>query len=622
MSLESSKDDTTDLDFLASKMIAEATSSTSPHILSVTGFARKNISIIHQQRRAANLAWALSHTGRVGAGDVVGVVGGSFSGLMIAVILSMVNNAIVYIFEKEDRLLQRFLDKAHRHLSPVLNSRALGKKFDPQWGSPEFNSPIFNWEEGNASDVAAVWLKEFATYDKTLPIFTFTETEVRADMLGSRHDGVDIDFAAGDPNFASVSVDLLVDATGYGEEANPFNIADYSYWESGHRLIYDHLVPPAKVLISGCGDSGVIEGLHYAFSEFHHGHVTALWSYDEGLEAKIDEGLDRARLRAVFANDDPDRFEEEVISEIVWWLEQRYFIANNDIPWPPGGEEHLKEIYQRLDNLLKPRFESYAQSQSFQSATLKTLEDFVLALPLSAQLEIRDKVGPLAEEWISRLTQELADSLPLPEDFAAYTDHARADVSIVLNGLMPTPYTRQLSPYNIWLMRLLLDFPSVSYRQGKISKVNLRPDRRFEVQFADDKTEIYDRVVTRYGVDSCGGNSIAQQDPRDTQRGDWLLSVPEALIPHPTDPQLRRRVDHARTAVIDGLNELEARCYEDKNVSKRIIGTRILLAPQNLPTKTDDLYDDPIAWLANELRTGNHPRYEVDLDLQKNLIRR
>jgi hypothetical protein len=67
------------LDKLAAAMLAEATSTTSPHVLSATGFARENISIVHQQRRATNLAWALSRTRKVTPGSVVGIVGASFS---------------------------------------------------------------------------------------------------------------------------------------------------------------------------------------------------------------------------------------------------------------------------------------------------------------------------------------------------------------------------------------------------------------------------------------------------------------------------------------------------------------------------------------------------------------
>jgi len=82
-------------------MIAEAQSVGSDKIFSATGFARENISILHQQLRCVNLAWALGHTKRVNRGDVVAIVGGSFSGLMLACSLAIANDVVVYIFEKK-----------------------------------------------------------------------------------------------------------------------------------------------------------------------------------------------------------------------------------------------------------------------------------------------------------------------------------------------------------------------------------------------------------------------------------------------------------------------------------------------------------------------------------------
>ncbi len=50
-------DDVAALDELADRMLAEAASDTDARIFSVTGFAKHNISIVHQQNRC--VAWAL-----------------------------------------------------------------------------------------------------------------------------------------------------------------------------------------------------------------------------------------------------------------------------------------------------------------------------------------------------------------------------------------------------------------------------------------------------------------------------------------------------------------------------------------------------------------------------------
>lgn len=155
----------------AALMLAEAQSKESDRIFSASGFARENISILHQQLRCSNLAWALSHAKKVKRGDVVAIVGGSFSGLMLACLLAIADDLIVYVFEKEKRLLNRFLDKSHRYLSPNLNSRYLGMRFNPAMSAPFYEPPIFPWKADVASAVTAAWLSDFEGHCRNLPIF-------------------------------------------------------------------------------------------------------------------------------------------------------------------------------------------------------------------------------------------------------------------------------------------------------------------------------------------------------------------------------------------------------------------------------------------------------------------
>lgn len=609
------------LDHIAQEMVDEATAESSPNILSASGFARENISIVHQQRRVTNLAWALSRLRRVQPGDVVGIVGGSFSGLMLATILAMVDDVIVYIFEKEKRLLPRFRDKAHRHLSPILNSRSLGKRFDPEGSAPHFRSPIFAWEAGSATDVRAEWLQEFAEYNEKLSIFTLTNHEVRSDMVHPRPDGVDINFTIFHPDRPCIPVDLLIDATGFGEEANPLDVVDYSYWESGHRLIYDHLPRPAKVLISGCGDSGVIEGLHYAFADFRHEYVTALWRSDSGLEARIDLGLERAHLTSIFANEEPERYGSGVLPEIIWWLDQRHFMVFNAAPWPHETDPLISAIYEQLNILIKPLYEATGVGEPFATVDWTDLEAFVLSIPTSAQFDVRDAVRPLADETISQLIHELAASIDLPQDFDEFTALMRPEVSITLNGLMPTAYTRQLSPYNIWTMRLLLALPRVDYRQGAIEQVVRQDDNRFEASFAGGGREVFDRIVTRYGPGTRGESVIAHRNRRDTLSGDWLLVEVEAIVPDPPNGSQRRIVDPARAAIINGLSELDSRSPGAHTLSKDLVTRIISLGPGKFPS-SDPIYDDPIRWLVTELRAGRRPQYGMDRMVRMAMARR
>jgi hypothetical protein len=70
----------------AACLMVEEAQAASNDIFSATGFARAHFSIVYQQVRCTNLAWALGLTKKIGRGHV----------------------------EKRKRLLHRFLDQGHR----------------------------------------------------------------------------------------------------------------------------------------------------------------------------------------------------------------------------------------------------------------------------------------------------------------------------------------------------------------------------------------------------------------------------------------------------------------------------------------------------------------------------
>lgn len=601
-------DDVATLDELADRMLKEAVSATNARIFSATGFAKHNISIVHQQNRCVNLAWALNWRQRVGPGDVVAIVGGSFSGLMLAVSLALTSNAIVYLFEKADRLLPRYRDKGNRHLSPLLNSRNLGSGFDPDFSEPTFRSPIFAWKKGRASDVAAQWLNEFERYARALPIFFIDRCEIRRDDIIT--DGGRLKIT---PDFRTlvltpISVDLLIDATGFGEEWNPHRLVDHSYWESGHRLIYDHLTPPAEVLVSGCGDSGVIEGLHYAISDFLHEEVEALWpAYDE-LGLLLDQKLEDARLDEVLKSAEPDRFENPVISEITWWSDRSGYEHHN-----PRGRQlidlvpHARPILDALEAALAPYLDAAFPGRPHKSLTWEERETFAESMPMADQLCVRSAVRPLIDEWISLRICEMMQDFVLPPETEDLRARARPGVRLTLNGETPTPYTRALSPFNVWMMCLLESFEAVDYRQGRIKEVVARDDRRFDVFFDDGEVRTFDRVITRYGAS--GGPGITEGSVRDHQAADWLLSRPSYVVPDPDDPRRGRRVYPAEAAIRTARERLWPQPEIDfaTDISKQAY---LMCLLQGVGSKSSDTVSQ--ADLSAAIRAGRRLTYASD----------
>lgn len=541
------------LEALAERMIAEASSSKSPRILSSNGFSRSSISILHQQMRCTNLAWALKFTGRIKTGDVIGIVGGSFSGLMLASTLAMSNDVIVYIFEKEGRLMQRFLDKSHRFIAPNLNSRSLDAAFHPTLGGQFYDPPLFKWEGDAASTVAVDWRNEFKTLVAKLPVFCFLGREVTAQHITATQRSVTIQFDPLENGMAVRPIKLhwMIDATGFGPESNPFKLDDYSYWESGHRLIYDYLKPKARVLVSGCGDSGVIEVMHYALREFSHARVAEFWPSAPHLDINIDECLESAAFEDVTNwQDDEDIEVLSLISELRWFRgvcrrgAEGYFGGPNDLNCA------RRRLFFAIEAvLLKTCFKKRARRGDWQSY-------FDLAPQASAEVQakVREKTALILDEESSYAIRDVMQAIDLREIFDMDALHKlrRTNIEVVLNGVTPTPFTRQLSPFNVWLMHVMLSFPDVTYRQGRLTKVVKRPDGKFLVRFKDGRQETFDRVVTRYGP---GGASRLIQPRSTLEPAGYLLVPPRVMM----NGDVRRYVDLAKQEVEQARQRLTKR---------------------------------------------------------------
>lgn len=605
-------DDRKRIGMVAKLMVAEAQSAESDRVFSATGFSRENISILHQQLRCVNLAWALRHTKKVKRGDVIGIVGGSFSGLMLACSLAIADDVIVYIFEKEKRLLHKFRDKSHRLLSPNLNSRYLGKRFSPASSAPFFDPPIFKWREATASEVAAEWLRNFEVYREKLPVFSFLGVEVTKENVQHEKNGVLVHTRTGStPHLKPINVDILIDATGFGEESNPLGVVDYSYWETGHRLIYDHLPHGCRVIISGCGDSGLIEAMHYAIRGFQHEDVKAFWPFGTRLEAHIDVGLKQAKMDEIFKSEEVPRYDGKVISELCWWLDSRFRSEN----WRCHGWRFLPgeaAIARIIDKEIRPHLLSMFPKQKPKNIEWDKVEGVITRLPMEAQLEIRRKVQPLADEWISRRMAKLLSDVSVGKLLQMRRLHgmARGGLDVVLNGRMPTPFTRQLSAFNTWLMRVLMTFPNVSYRQGAITEVIRDAHGKFCVTFSDGTQEVYDRVITRYGP--------AGQDPRralsvptfsDPHAGNWLLNRETYHVPT-SQPRIYQSIEPAIEQISRKLARVLARrgSNASKPLDKFIYASSLMIGPIEALAE-DKRYYDPQTWLVQMLRSGSRPVY-------------
>ena len=414
--------------------------------------------------------------------------------------------------------------------------------------------------------------------------------------------------------FSRLRSNLLIDATGFGEEANPHGLVDFSYWESGHRLIYDHLPKTCNVLVSGCGDSGLVEAMHYAIKDFRHELVENLWPSRANLEAHLDIGLEEAKLDNVLKSEEVERYDGRVISEVCWWLDTWFRLEHwKSYGWPlRSGGEYYQPIFRAIEEVLRPHLEVTFPGRNIRRLPWEDREAFALRLPLKVQLEAREAVRPIADAWISRGMARLVDEVAVSKLLRIRKLHAltRPGVTVTLNGMTPTPYTRQLSTYNVWLMHVLTSFPNVRYRRGMMSKVEADRLGHFVVTFGGGSTRVFDRVVTRYGPPAeKKGRPLAKRRSRDPHAGSWLLTRIGYRVPT-NDPHIWKTIEPAIHRVASKLNEVERRrgSYRSDPLYKSLYVPCILIRPDE-SSQTDEIYRNPQAWLSAKLRAGIRPRY-------------
>jgi hypothetical protein len=272
------------------------------------------VTVLSQQRRALNLAWALIQakrlpTRRDEAPINVAIVGAGFAGLTFAAaLLQKECRCAITMFEERDTLLPLQQGSDTRWLHPHI--------YDwPEEGSNVAAAmlPVLSWTAGRASDVVVQvlhnWsemLKEHQGHDpklycntRHLQVRRADENAVEVEWVGEHrrtNDGSSLVDGSGAKGQSAV-FDLVVLAVGFGLEVDN----QFSYWRN-EVLGQPSLSQPRRTfLISGQGDGAMIDLLRLKVSQFRQDRILA------ELFAGKDELLNKLRaLRSEFLNGSPD----------------------------------------------------------------------------------------------------------------------------------------------------------------------------------------------------------------------------------------------------------------------------------------------------------------------------
>ncbi|KQT89320.1 hypothetical protein ASG49_16190 [Marmoricola sp. Leaf446] len=310
----------------------------------MVGTFDKGITVLSQQVRALNLAWALVESGEVAldasnghapgtshsSRKRIAVVGAGFAGLTVAAgLLKKRVNADITVFERRDTVMPLQHGSDSRWLHPHI--------YDwPSQGSEAYSAalPVLNWTASRASDVVVQVLsgwRDVARAKQTAPEGINSEppelrlycntrhllirrsshpSQMEIEWIGEERDRTEPALPAADqpaPSGESDKFDVVILAVGFGLETDS---ATY-YWRN------DTLAQPqlgqarSTYIVSGSGDGAMVDLFRLRISHFRQDRILAeLFSGRADLLRTLREVKDRSdtdettfeSLRAIWEN--------------------------------------------------------------------------------------------------------------------------------------------------------------------------------------------------------------------------------------------------------------------------------------------------------------------------------
>ncbi|WP_271983235.1 FAD-dependent oxidoreductase [Pseudoclavibacter terrae] len=297
------------------------------------GLSDSSVTVLSQQTRALNLAWALTETGIVNIDSTtrIAIIGAGFAGLTVAAgLISKEANVEVTLLEQRDSVLPLQHGNDTRWLHPHIYEW-------PRDGSSAHSAglPVLNWTAARASDVVVqvktAWedLEKDAGYAKvrlfcnTAPVKVDVQeqsgrTALAAEWIGQQRKTWKPSVPEGNRPQRGLreEFDVIILAVGFGVETD----GAMSYWRN------ETLAQPAlrrrrrTYVVSGAGDGGWIDLFRIRISDFRQdrilgelfGRQPALLSALQGVQQTAIEGVSViSELRRVWS-EHPDEGERVI----------------------------------------------------------------------------------------------------------------------------------------------------------------------------------------------------------------------------------------------------------------------------------------------------------------------
>lgn len=479
------------------RLLVTAEAAHKKNVYSASFFAQRDISIVDQQLRAFKLCYALSQDDQIRPKKHIAIVGAGFSGMTCAVALTMRHNCTVSVFDQEATLLKKFRAAAFRYIHPDLNSRGgwHEHRYLDRRGKTRY--PFLNWSAHFAPLVAEEVVRKFDHYRRVTNLALHLGEEVLSVEIDGKRPVLSV-LSENRIELRKLAVDMVIIATGFGEERKSDDTNDVSYWHSGNPESYRPIKRPGKpkerILLSGNGDSGIIELAHYLIQDFDHIEIFSFLPDASGFgrfEAPNDfENLPHRIIEHEFHPSALD-----LPPPIIWYFQSREKIYADRGHRFFYDSRVSNKYAAMIFNCMHRYLHAHQPRDSISEDDLADMEEEVNDLLFEMASH---EIGALMKTFtISSITHDAPSGRATRR---ALKKRFHGEFEITITGQSPTIYSKKQAPQTWFLLRVLEVFgkgqfeykfvPRLSNKEKSGELVARKP--------AIDKSA-FDRVVVRHG---------------------------------------------------------------------------------------------------------------------------